>query len=411
MPQAEKNLQFVLARHPGDPGSILLLGMVKEKTGEYASAAELLSSQFEAVIAQPDRTVALFHSLVQSGQRDKMPRVVEALKLRAGNKQWSNAIGRCAQIAALGGDIQTADALFALIAADDTARPAAGLQLAKALYQAGQISPARELLSQLQASGPPGADLQMLLGNCFEAERRPELALEAYQRALQLDPSRVEHYEDPIALLLYLHKTGDAAALVKRALSLAPNDARPWVWKGNVDLARNAYQEAMESYRHAVKLDRSNADAAFGVAAAYFVTGRTEAAIAQYKRGITRFPSDARFYVGCAEMLLASPDSHTLQAQAGSLLQKAVQLAPQSAQAHYLLGQLAMQQGRWPEAEKELSLSLQSDPDRSKTHFALSTVYRRMGRTDEAEKEFALFQDLKKFEDGVATSAMPAEGP
>jgi tetratricopeptide (TPR) repeat protein len=408
MPQAEKNLQLVLANHPDDPGSILLLGMVKEKTGEYASAVELLSSQFESVIAQPDRTVALFHSIVQSGQQAKLPRVVEVLKLHAGDKQWSNAIGRCAQIAALGGDLPAANALFALVPAGDAARPAAGLQLAKALYQLGQISEARKLLSELQSTGPPNPDSQMLLGNCFEAERRPDLALEAYQRALQLDPSRVEHYEDPIALLLYLHKTGDADLLAKHVLSIVPNDARAWVWKGNVDLARNAYRDAMESYRHAVKLDSSNADAAFGVAAAYFVTGQSDAAIAQYKRGIIRFPNDARFYVGCAEMLLASPDPHTLQAQADRLLQKAVQLAPQSAQAHYLLGQLAMQQRRWLDAERELSLSLKSDPDRSKTHFALSTVYRRMGRTDDATKEFALFQRLKQVEDGAATSPMSA---
>ena len=36
MPSAEKNLQYVLARHPGDSGALLLLGLVKERTGDYA---------------------------------------------------------------------------------------------------------------------------------------------------------------------------------------------------------------------------------------------------------------------------------------------------------------------------------------------------------------------------------------
>jgi tetratricopeptide (TPR) repeat protein len=110
-----RNIQYVLARHPGDSGATLLLGLVREKSSDYTNAAQLLDSQFELVIAQPDRAVALFHSVVQSGQRDKIPRIIDALKLRANDKQWANAIGRCTQIAAMAGDLQTAEALFALI--------------------------------------------------------------------------------------------------------------------------------------------------------------------------------------------------------------------------------------------------------------------------------------------------------
>jgi Flp pilus assembly protein TadD len=78
-----------------------------------------------------------------------------------------------------------------------------------------------------------------------------------------------------------------------------------------------------------------------------------------------------------------------------NLLQKAVKLAPQSAEAHYQLGQMAMRQGRLKDAEGELLLSLQSEPDQSKAHYALSVVYRRMGRTDEATKQFAIYESLQ----------------
>ncbi len=410
MPSAEKNLQYVLARHPGDSGALLLLGLVKERTGDYAQAVQLLDSQFELVISQPNRTVALFHSIVQSGQHDKITKIVDVLKLHANDKVWADATGRCTQIAAMGGDLQTSEVLFALIPDDDSGRLTAGLQLAKLLYTRAQVSQARELLLQLAENGVVSADLQALLGNCFESERQPSLALQAYQRAIQADPSRIDYYEDLISLLLYLRKTNDAIRLVNHALEIAPHDARPWVWKGNVDLRSNAQKDAMESYRHAAKLDSSNADAIVGVAAVYFATGQSDAAIAEYKAGIVRFPNDARFYVACAEMLLASPDSLKLQAQAESLLQKAVKLTPRSAEAHYLLGQLAMQQSRLKDAETEFSLSLQSDPDRSKAHFALSVVYRRMGRTDDATKEFALYEGLKQAEESGTAAGMMASG-
>lgn len=404
---AEKNLQYVLATRPGDPGATLLLGLVRERAGDYASAATLLESQFELAVSQPDRAVALFHSIIQSDQRDKLPRIIDALKLRAKDKPWTSAIARCTQIAAVGGEFQTAKVLFALIPDDDPGRPAVGLELAKRLYSRDQLSQARELILQMTEHGVVSADLQALLGNCFEAEHQPALALQAYQRAIDADPSRIDYYEELISLLLDLHMTNDAIALVNHALAIAPNDARPWVWKGKVDLLTNASKDAMESYVHAAKLDSSNPDAVLGIAAVHFVSGQNDAAITEYKAGIVRFSNDARFYIGYAEMLLGSPDSLKLQSEAETLLQTAVKLAPQSAEAHYQLGQLALQQNRLKDAETELFLSLQSEPDRSKTHFALSVVYRRMGRADDATKEFALYQGLKQSEEGGTTTAMP----
>ena len=408
MSSAEKNLQYVLARHPDDSGAILLLGLVKERNGDYTSAAEFLDSQFESVISQPDRTVALFNSVLRSGQRDKITKLIDALKVHVNDKLWASAIVRCTQIAAMRGDLHTAQTLFAWIPDDDPGRPAAGVQLANLLYSRGEVSQAKEFLLQLAQQGVMSADLQTLLGNCFESEHQPSLAMQAYQRAIELNPSRVDYYEAPISLLLDLGKNNDALALVNRALAIAPTDARPWLWKGQMDLRMHAYKDAMESYRHASKLDSSSADAILGIAAVYFVSGQNDAAIAEYKAGINRFPNDARLYVACAAMLLASPDSPKLQAEANNLLQKAVKLAPQSAEAHYQLGQLALQQNQLKDAEAEFSLSLQSDPDRSKAHFALSVVYRRMGRTEDATRQFAIYQDLKRAEESRPTAATTA---
>lgn len=411
MPAAEQNLQFVLARQPQDPGSILLLGLVKEKAGDYPRAAELLDSQFSLVSSQADRVSAMFHAVVESGQSTKIPRILEVLTQHAEDPQWISAISTCTQIAAASGDARTATTLFALLPDNDAAYIPAALQMAKLFYEHARVPEARQLLLKLDANGVVSAPLQALLGNCYESERQPSLALQAYQRAIEADPTRIDYYEDLVALLLSLRKTNDALAEVNRATAVAPKDARPWVWKGNVELRRNSAKDAMESYQRAAKLDSSNADAALGIATIYFVTGQNDEAMAQYKAGIARFPGDARFYVACAEMLVASPDSLKVQAQAESLLRQAIKLTPQSSEARYLLGQLALQDGRLQEALDELTQSIHSDPDRSKPHFALSGVYRRLGRTDDAAKEFALYQKLKQGEEDTAPSAMGLRTP
>src|SRR6202049_2942924 len=140
MPAAEANLHYVLEKRPGDPGALLLRGLVKEKTGDYAKPAQLLDSQFELVAAQPERTVALFHSLVETGQSDKIAKIVDVLKLHTNDKSWAGAASRCTQLAMTSGDLQTAEALFWLIPADDSVRPATGFQLAKVLYNHAQVS-------------------------------------------------------------------------------------------------------------------------------------------------------------------------------------------------------------------------------------------------------------------------------
>ena len=410
MPAAESNLHYVLEKRPGDPGALLLLGLVKEKTGDYAKAAELLDSQFGLVAAQPERTVALFHSLVATGQSEKIAKIVDVLTLHSNDRSWAGAAGRCTQLAITSGDLQTAEALFALIAADDPVRPATGFQLAKLFYNRGQVSRAKDLLLELKTQGLENADVETLLGNCLESERQPDQAIAAYRRAIEADPAHVERFEDLISLLLYLRRTADALVAVKQALAVAPNDSHAWVWKGNVDLYRNDYQDAMDSYTHAVQLDRGNPDALFGVAGAHYVTGQTEKAISECKSGISRFPGDMRFYVSYAEMLLASPDALRLHAEEKDLLEKALKIAPQSAQPLYLLGQIALQEGRLKEAEEEFLRSLASDPDRSKTHFALSRVYRRTERPDQAAKEFAIYEKLKEREEsGNSTPSLALE--
>ena len=76
--------------------------------GDYADAAQLLDSQFESVAAQPERTVALFHSLVETGQADKIAKIVDVLKLHTNDQSWAGTASRCTQLAITSGDLQTA---------------------------------------------------------------------------------------------------------------------------------------------------------------------------------------------------------------------------------------------------------------------------------------------------------------
>jgi tetratricopeptide (TPR) repeat protein len=409
---AEGNVRYILKSEPSDPGAILLLGLVSDSRGHYADAARLLSSQFDLAVSQPDRAVVLFHSLLESGRKTDIGRVIEALRSHATDPLWSSAISRCATMAASGNNLEAAETLFAMIPDNDSVQRAAGLPLATRLYQNGQLAQAQELLLRLIQRGWVSADAQTLLGKCLESQHDAGRAAEAYSKAIEIDPSTVARYDDLISLQLQFGKMNDAIAWANRAVTVPPKNAKAWVLKGNVELRSNAYQQALGSYLHAANLDGSDPDTILLIGGVHFISGENEAAIAEYKVGIERFPNDPRFYVNFAEVLLGSAESLERQARAEALLQKALQLAPHSAEAHYQMGQLALRQGRLQAAENEFSASLHSEPNRSKAHYALSLVYRRMGRPNEAEKQFALYQNLKRTEeDGTRAAASAAVKP
>lgn len=409
---AEKNIRYVLVRRPDDPGANLLLGLVSEEKGEHAAAVRLLTSQFDLVLSQPDRTVVLCRSIYRSGEHADLPRLVSALKLRASDRAWASAIGRCAEIAAKNHDGETSDLLDSLLVASEPTNQSTDLERAATLYKAGKVAEAQQLLLQLAGSKPGDDNVQALLGRCYESLHQRDLALRAYHRALDLAPTRVEHYEDLISLQLDLGLTGDAQSLANRLSALAPNDARSWLAKGNIELRTNDFQDALKSYAYAGGLDAHNADALLGRAAVNSVLGLNDAAINDYKTGLDRFSNDARFNIGYAAMLLASPDATQAYPRVESLLRQAVKLDPNSPDAHYQLGQVALRQGKLEEAKSEFLSSLEADPDRSTTHFALSLVYRRMGQAPDAAKQFAIYEQLKQTEEhATAMSDQPAGKP
>ncbi len=408
---AEKNLDYVLQAQPADAGASVLLGLVRESQGQYREAGQLLDAQYDRVISQPDWTVALFEASLKNGDKEDAFRIIQVLEGRASDSSWTSAIARCSDIAARNGDAEEAQTLFALLPRASPLRQALGLQLANAFYQGGNVLLARQMLEEFQAQGQPNADVQNLLGKCLEAQHQWDSAVEAYRRSIALEPHRIEHFEDLVTLDLQLGRMEEAGQAADRAVAAFPSDAKAWVLKGDVELRMSAYMKAMDSYAHASKLNPSSADVLLDIASLHFVAGETGQAVAQYKAGMARFPKDPRFYISCAEVLLAEPDPSTTQPYAKSLLEKAIALDPESAEAHYQLGQLALQEQRWKEAEAEFLLSARYAPGRSKTHFALSQLYRRTGQNEEAEQQFKVYQSLKSQESGVAVVGSPAGKP
>lgn len=74
--------------------------------------------------------------------------------------------------------------------------------------------------------------------------------------------------------------------------------------------------------------------------------------------------------------------------------QHAVQLAPNSAEAHYVLGRSLQDSGKFEDALKELQIAAQINPGSPEVHFNLAKVYAKLDRREDAQSERERFSQL-----------------
>ena len=69
-------------------------------------------------------------------------------------------------------------------------------------------------------------------------------------------------------------------------------------------------------------------------------------------------------------------------------LQKAIRLYPQNAEAHYILGVLQKERGRFEEAERALQKAIRLNLQNAEAHYNLGVSLKERGRFEEAERAF-----------------------
>ena len=113
-------------------------------------------------------------------------------------------------------------------------------------------------------------------------------------------------------------------------------------------------------------------------------------ALEYYRQALDRDPSYIPAYIATARSWLGwLPTTPEKISNARAALKKALVLDPQSAQAHLLVGRIAMYQNfDWSAAEKEFKLALELDPRLSEAHESYASYLEAQGRLEEASIEW-----------------------
>jgi tetratricopeptide (TPR) repeat protein len=176
----------------------------------------------------------------------------------------------------------------------------------------------------------------------------------------QMDPSR----------RAVVHSAGEAAMLLSRSY---------------YDKAFQIFDKMLREYSDIPFLHYAYGDALASAS-------KYDAAQAQLVEETRLNPSNELAYVRLASIALVLH-------QSGSALEdgrKAVALAPESAEARYVLGRSFLEGGDAPAAIRELEIARRLSPNSPKVHFNLARAYAQANRTMEAEQERAEFERLRE---------------
>ena len=270
----------------------------------------------------------------------------------------------------------------------------AALARATSYIESGQAARAVEVIRAVLPRRDTAA-VRHLLGDALEAAGDLIGAAEEFQKAAHADP-REEHLFDWGNSLLQLRAYGPATDVLTEAVKRFPRSARLQVGLGIARYARGQFEDAIRAFSAAADLEPGDERPYLFLGEMYGVSAELAPEVTRrLARFVEAHPDHAlgHFFYGMS-LWKAAPGAAAPPAVQVHL-KKAVALDPRLAKAHFQLGVLYGDEGRYPDAISALEEAVRLEPSMAQAHYRLAQAYRRTGREELAAKALEAFERLQ----------------
>lgn len=258
----------------------------------------------------------------------------------------------------------------------------------QSLIDHNQLPEAEDSARAYVAAEPNSADGRYLLGYILLRRGEPRESLAEYAEGGKF---RAPSALDLAAMGGDAFLLEDYAAAEKwfsESVAKDAGNADVWYQLGRAQYNEKHFADAVKSLEASVKLDAANAKAHDYLGLSYEHLGKTDEALAAYRKAVESGAGEA--YLDLGTLLV---ESGRYEEGLPPLL-RAVEVAPQNAEAHRELGKDYLAMNRLEAAQKEVERAAELTPENAPVRFLLAQVYRKRGMTEKANAETARYASL-----------------
>ena len=297
--------------------------------------------------------------------------------------------------------------------------PASGYlrrELALLLIRQSRHTKALEVIEALLRRAPDDVDALVLYGRINHGMKRLELAKEAYQKAVDLDPARKN-----IFLLLggiYMEAEDYAAAekVYARLLVYFPDNFAGHFQMGKIQMARGDEAAAESSFLRTLQINPELQQPRFELIDIYRQSGRNEAVAAQYEALLERDPGNIPAALGYGIFLHRAGSTD----RAGKLLRALGARSTEDNGVFRILIRDYLEKSRYADAATALKGMLAGASEKSDLHYLMGVALEGQKKYGEALADFLrigpgerfyadaairaafLYQELDRLAEGIA---------
>jgi len=272
-----------------------------------------------------------------------------------------------------------------------------GYDLAQVYFLTGKLAEGRQLVQSLVQQKNTG-ELHNLLAQIEEKDGKFVEAVNEFQTAAHMDPTEDNLFDWGSELLL--HRTYNPAIDVfEHASQRYPASPRLMIGLGMALDLRGKYDEAVKALLAAADLNPSDARCYLFLSKAYDSSPNQAAdVIARFRRYAELQPKNglAQYYYAMSlwkgkRLQDSDLDLHVVE----NLLQKAIALDDNLAEAHVQLGNVYAERHEYARSIPEYVRALELNPNLPDAHYRLGQDYVHTGKKDQAQQEFDVYEKLR----------------
>jgi tetratricopeptide (TPR) repeat protein len=452
--EAKQKTEQQLRRNPDSVEGYNLLGIIYTSERDYAKALDVLQ---RALAADPKSTKT-YNNIGSVYVAEQNLALAEqefrkVLQLDPGNGDAHYNLGLL--LLAKGAPAQ-AILQFQRVHPPNTATR---LNMTRAYLRAGRTAEGLQSATELSSQNKDDVQLHFTLGVLLGSEKQYKLAQLELERANALQPETFEILynlgqtylrnaeldkaelslgralrlkpESPETLYLMAQvyneqkKSVDALDLLVRAHKLAPQNADIIFLLARVSMTQNYFEDAIPLLESGLQIAPQRADLRAALGESYFMSGKAEKAIEEFKslievdpsarsyafmglsyRHLGRFDEARKYFeaglkrdphnASCLFNMGYIEERQGNHARAEELLQQALRYKPDLSEALLELANLRIEKKQFEEAAELLRKYVKLSKDPASGYYKLAMVERSLHQTETAQRDLNVFQTLSK---------------